>query len=571
MGRKLFISFLGTNNYIQTYYQFPDGEKSQYVRFIQEALIDKYCTDWTEEDKICIFCTSESMKCNWRNDGQKNRNEDIEHIGLEHILNQKNNLRPNVDMILIPEGFNSNEIWEIFEKVDEQVHDKDEIYFDVTHAFRSIPIFATTLLHYLNFMKNTKVAALNYGAFEKLGPAYEVRKMPKELRIAPVLDLMDFIQLQDWTFAAANLKMNGKMATFDSCLTDYLEANAEKKGGSIKNVKNNMLMFEQHISTCLGLKIKEAEEIKRINDNFKNIDKSNLPKPLKKIFKEIGQQLSLFTPGASSNIESAIHWCLKYGLIQQAYTLTQETIITHLCEKFKSYNPHNDGKDSDKEFRKFISSILGIDNREINNPYRWDYNLSSNLCLTEAFFALPWVEELREHYNKLKDVRNTINHAGFLNKTRRGKDIIDNAERFIANCLEFLHKDLESPTVVDKSESIFINLSNHKCNSWTEKQLCKAKEYGTIREMEFPSINPEATTEEINTLAKEKAEEIISIARTANVTVHVMGEMNYTFAIVNLLKKFGITCVASTTHRIVETLPDGVKQVKFDFIKFREY
>lgn len=571
MSRKLFISFLGTNNYVQTYYQFPDGEKSQYVRFIQEALIDKYCADWTEEDKICIFCTSGSQKCNWENDGQTRIVEDIERIGLKQILKQKVDLKPNVDMVLIPEGFNSDEIWEIFERVDEKVQNNDEIYFDVTHAFRSIPIFAMTLLHYLNFMKNTKVAALNYGAFEKLGPTYEVRKMSKDARIAPVLDLMDFIQLQDWTFAAANLKMNGRMTTFDSCLTDYLETNIEKKGGSIKNVKNNMLMFEQHISTCLGLKIQEAEEIKRINDNFKNIGKSNLPEPLKKIFEEIGQQLSLFTPGASSNIESAIRWCLKYGLIQQAYTLTQETIITHLCEKFKSYNPYKDDKDSYKKYREFISSILGIDNREITNSCGWNFNLSSNLCLTEAFFALSWVEELRFHYNKLKDVRNTINHAGFLNKTRRGKDIIDNAERFIANCLEFLHKDLEAPTVVDKLESIFINLSNHKCDSWTEKQLCKAKEYGTIREMEFPSIDPEATTEDINTLAKEKAEEIISIARTANVTVHVMGEMNFTFAIVNLLKKFGITCIASTTHRIVETLPDGIKQVKFDFIKFRKY
>lgn len=570
MSRKLFISFLGTNNYVQTYYQFPDGEKSQYVRFIQEALIDKYCADWTEEDKICIFCTSGSQKCNWENDGQAKIFEDIERIGLEQILKQKVNLKPNVDMILIPEGFNSNEIWEIFERVDEQVHDNDEIYFDVTHAFRSIPIFAMTLLHYLNFMKSTKVAALNYGAFEKLGPAYEVRKMPKELRIAPVLDLMDFIQLQDWTFAAANLKMNGKMATFDSSLTDYLESNTEKKGGSIRNIKNNMLMFEQHISTCLGLKIQEAVEIKKINDNFKNIEKSNLPKPLKKIFEEIGQQLSLFTPGASSNIESAIHWCLKYGLIQQAYTLTQETIITHLCDKFKAYNPFK-GEDSYKKYREFISSILGIDTRDTSNLYGWNFNLSSHMVLAEAFFALPWVEELRFHYNKLKDVRNTINHAGFLNKTRRGKDIIDNAEKFIGNCLEFLHKDLETPILPDKTGNIFINLSNHKCETWTEKQLCKAKEYGTIREIEFPSVNPEATPKEIDELAKKEAEEILSIARTANVTVHVMGEMNFTFAIVNLLKKFGITCLASTTHRIVETLPDGIKQVKFDFKQFREY
>ena len=70
------------------------------------------------------------------------------------------------------------------------------------HPFRSIPIFSAILLNYARLLKNTNLIAIHYGAFEKLGPATEVKLIPLEERIAPVLDLMTLVSLQDWTVAA---------------------------------------------------------------------------------------------------------------------------------------------------------------------------------------------------------------------------------------------------------------------------------------------------------------------------------------------------------------------------------
>ena len=50
MARNVFISFLGTNNYLETYYSIGDFKSSQPVRFIQEALIEHLCREWTSED-----------------------------------------------------------------------------------------------------------------------------------------------------------------------------------------------------------------------------------------------------------------------------------------------------------------------------------------------------------------------------------------------------------------------------------------------------------------------------------------------------------------------------------------
>lgn len=45
MVRKVFISFLGTNNYVETHYEL-NGKVSKPVRFIQEALISSICKKW---------------------------------------------------------------------------------------------------------------------------------------------------------------------------------------------------------------------------------------------------------------------------------------------------------------------------------------------------------------------------------------------------------------------------------------------------------------------------------------------------------------------------------------------
>ena len=98
MARKVFISFLGTGNYLQTHYEL-NGEKSAPVRFVQEALISFLCKDWTENDRIFIFCTKGaegSETKNWFDNGHTKVNEDaeIEKIGLEHRLRNLNLVVP---------------------------------------------------------------------------------------------------------------------------------------------------------------------------------------------------------------------------------------------------------------------------------------------------------------------------------------------------------------------------------------------------------------------------------------------------------------------------------------------
>ena len=136
MARNVFVSFLGTNNYLETYYDFQGDISARPVRFIQEALVEILCGQWTQKDKILIFCTALSKKKNWIDNGQ----EDTEVEGLSSRL-KRMNLPVQTEMVEIKEGFSEEDIWSIFNSVYDKLEKDDNIIFDVTHAFRSIPMF----------------------------------------------------------------------------------------------------------------------------------------------------------------------------------------------------------------------------------------------------------------------------------------------------------------------------------------------------------------------------------------------------------------------------------------------
>ena len=125
-------------------------------------------------------------------------------------------------------------------------------------------------------------------------------------------------------------------------------------------------------------------------------------------------------------------------------------------------------------------------------------------------------------------------------------------------------------TALPGKHHVFVNLSNHPYEYWEETQKKAASEYGEASDLPFPSILPDASEEEINALADEYLERIVSMAPKDRITVHIMGEMTFTFAMVERLKSMGIRCVASTTERVVEE-HEGLKTSVFSFVRFRDY
>ena len=121
-------------------------------------------------------------------------------------------------------------------------------------------------------------------------------------------------------------------------------------------------------------------------------------------------------------------------------------------------------------------------------------------------------------------------------------------------------------------KKIFINHTNHPSERWSVEQVAAAQTYGEIFDMPFPAVDASASCKEVHELVKVHLKKIIALEPSA---VLCQGEFNYTFAMVEQLKIFGIKVVAATSERIgnTEILPDGsTRQIStFRFVQFREY
>lgn len=119
--------------------------------------------------------------------------------------------------------------------------------------------------------------------------------------------------------------------------------------------------------------------------------------------------------------------------------------------------------------------------------------------------------------------------------------------------------------------NVFINLSNHSSDKWTVKQMEAARVYGDVIDWPFPKIDASWDSADVYRLAVSYFQRITEFAPADRVVVHIMGEMTFCFTLVSMLKSNGYRCVASTSERRVVEKQDGVKEVTFDFERFRCY
>lgn len=440
MPRKVFISFLGTNNYVQCRYDI-DGVVSAPVRFVQEALIEHWCKDWTEKDRILIFCTSKektgengSKEINWLDNGQSRVTDDSEKIGLQHRLQDLQDrigLKAQIEEHDIEAGFSEEEIWDIFDTVYAKLQPNDQIYFDVTHAFRSIPLFSIVLFNYSKFMIGTRLMSIMYGAFEKLGPAFKVKEIPVDERIAPVIDLTNIARLQEYNQVASSLKEFGKAQK----LKDAIAANKESASDqTIRNLADSISELDEYISTIDLKELKNGKFIRKFRSSYKNVKKKKtLVKPISNILDELYKETEDFMEESSyRNIEAAINWTIKHDMLMQAYPLAEEYVILRVADLFNELKPQNL---TSKQFRMFISSILGMSFDDFVTR-NWKDTLAEYPDVANEIASDIIVNELRLKYDLLRRARNSLAHGNGAIKYAELQKGIPN----IKECIRFLNE-----------------------------------------------------------------------------------------------------------------------------------
>ena len=435
MARKVFISVLGTGFYDACKYTKGRFTSSE-TRFVQQATLEylKVHNNWTTKnaegeivDRVIILLTDGAKDTNWDKNITKrlNRKTEIEevYIGLEQVL-QEMNLPCPVETVNIPDGKNEDEMWTIFNAVYETLGPNDELYFDLTHSFRYLPMLVLVLGNYAKFLKGVKVKHISYGNYEARYSATNE---------APLMDILPLTMLQDWTFAAADLIQNGNIEklqelTDENALTPLLRMKGEKNLNRRKveepltNFVAALQKFLQDMRLCLAPNVLDGSTIYEVRNSHEQVIdvQEEVIAPIPPIIEKIEQSLQKFEetdtvhPESLRNGYEAAKWCYDHQLYQQAITILDENITTDFCQRL--------GTDEWKyEQRTPTNALLrygeyrDVDWKKKSKDEGDDADWEKVKQIAQTGVSLPQVQDfislMRWDAVWIHNTRNTYNHA----------------------------------------------------------------------------------------------------------------------------------------------------------------
>lgn len=482
MSRK-FISMLGTGNYSECCYD--NGIDKVQTRFIQEAILQMYMKDIREDDEIVIFTTSISEKKNWIDndliiEGIHTQISKIKEIDDEtnakinsivKILDNYNDkiiprgkkglytvLKDNfpqakIKKIEVNDGKNEEELWDTFDKILNEIHDDDEIIFDITHGFRSIPMQILSVINYAKVIrKNVNLLGVYYGAFEA---------RDKQTNITPIFNLSIYNDILEWTSAADSFISYGNSnQIFDLCLKKFI--NGHKELEPIKRFAEALKTFTTCIETSRGKIIlkeddmsnskKFSKSIAASKDNVKskyeeivNLDSKNKQpiEPFEMLLDKIKESLENFNNDSNFSVGiSTIDWCIKNNMIQNGMVALDETMKTYICNK---YSLQDDIKETRDDIVKNAMMYKAI---KISKPHKKFYNEKDKEIYELIIRTLP--VEIAKLSDKVSNSRNDMSHFGFTQTTTSCNNLKSNLKELT----------LEFKKIVEKYKNI--NFIEHK-------------------------------------------------------------------------------------------------------------
>lgn len=570
---KKFISFLGTNNYDEVHYIHNDMDTGGYTsKFVQEALIKTVCKNWDSSNKAIVFTTEEAKKINWYNKADESRR--LKTLLKDTQLGSRG--------VSIPSGKNEEEIWGIFHIVTSNIEEGDKIVLDITHAFRYIPMLATTILDYAKAVKNIEILGIYYGA-------WDVRDESVIPNVAPIFNLTPLASIQEWSQAINTFIKYGNSGHLKEISRTSLESKLSEEDWARETNRfiNKVNNFAMNINTCRGqmVQVKGAnqksiqfstEEVRKSLSNVKKLDTDFQLKPLIPLISKIEESIKLFDEKSTLNTGLAtIEWCIKNHLIQQAYTALEETLKTYVCELYGlNTNKYENREDIvNTAINRRIQKLSGKGTEEID---RREYREKQDKAIDKISGSLD--PEFVNLANNVKNKRNDINHFGFSKDIATYGDLEKDIKEYYRGFLKIINKKPVEESREEDGIRQMILIFSHRL---TDIQVRDAKFGLGVEEFIYLPDELQSIWSNIDPYAEhieDKLEGIFEwIDKNANKEDYVLiqGDFGATYQLVEYCRSKGLKPIYSTTKReAVETGEDNGSLVlghRISHVRYREY
>lgn len=588
---KVFMTVVGMGGYDEATYRIGDNEYTN--RSIQKALLTYFKDTGREFDKIVFLLTEKARENNWEKVKytERKKADDGSEIKIPH---EEEGLRSLTEKLFpgkavdknIADGVNDNDFLSIFQQIYESMDENDEITFDVTNGFRSIPFLFYPVISYAKELKNITIDNIYYGPYVRgINPTV-------------ILDLQKYGEILDWANAAHIFRISGNAKEILQLSQKRYNGLEEKDSfGESQQASKWLSSLTEALLTCRGDDSKESisKSARKLFQSRSKMESSSRNKEymlFDELLKHALDSVSEFNKDMN-HYELGMHtaeWCIERGLVQQAYTALREAHISYLCYAFGDNNAA-----LDKDFRgKVITAILNtyMTSLERKTDPIQDIKKVKAVSENEKYMILAvkmfsiFDKTQMSFVQQIRDIRNKINHF-FMNKNSVRIDM-ENLKMHYNNTVEFIKmveenkcsimSDDEARSILNqyipKRNNIFVNFSNHPSENWSNEQISAAKRIvsgGSIVDIAFPQVSGDADESEISRTANKYAKEIISLNPSA---VMCQGEFGICLEVVTTLKNNGIKVLYSCSERkTVETVIDNIteKTSVFKFVRFREY
>ncbi|NPA03525.1 MAG: TIGR02221 family CRISPR-associated protein [Epsilonproteobacteria bacterium] len=287
------------------------------------------------------------------------REEDLEE--LERTIDNHLNSQGSKCILIDYAKNDEDEIWDNFEKIikiQEYLSGDEEIYLDITHGFRYMPILNIFALEFLSQLN------------EKLKPKKIFYAM-LDKKYSPIVDFSIFFELLEWAKAVE------EMENFASLNRLVTLARGKIKEEELKGLKEMEEAFKIANMSAIHKALKNLNaKLDHLKENDNKVIKLLIPN-IEKFIKE------LYTPTLSEFQFKLARFFEDKHNFALAYIAFAEAIVTYICEKREL------GECTKKEIRDEVKKII----RE-GNEYPFDSKR----------------RKLARLYKKISFIRNGIAH-----------------------------------------------------------------------------------------------------------------------------------------------------------------
>lgn len=437
---KVLISFLGTGprsnfgksqrEYNKTIYSF-EGVESEPTALIADAIMKHH-----NIDKAIIVGTPHSM---WEglyyNMCESNGISIDENVFIElgtysdsadsqsplqipHKDALESTIGKDIHIELIRYGLNQNEIMEnesIILGLEKYLRKGDDLYLDITHSFRSLPLFAMNLIIYLQNVssKAVNIRSVAYGMFEA---SSERIVNGVKMSVTPVVELNSVVKLSEWITGAYSFSQFGNGYEIARLL--------KKENSSASEILRNFsdVMNLNHLD---GVRVQS----KRLA-SIKNILYSPIPACI------IPSTVNGFIDEFPTDVKKSVFllktasWHYEHKNFSSSFISLLESILTHICETL----------DLPSETAKDMEVAKGVLGKKVK------IEGLSEMDFKRLGEQVPKINILSKSYHRINNIRNGLAHQSTIEiydqKTRKDKAI--NSEGMI----EVLKEEMKNVSVI---------------------------------------------------------------------------------------------------------------------------